>query len=259
VEHEDEALVEIKTHEAYLGKDFSWYVRNDSSQEHEWNIEYAVTRKDDLLEFSVKDMNGTTCNVPIVVEITPHRKWNIPARRIRLISYISSFISLTACWKAFEYYVMTEKIKADLVQLNNYYQYEPLLHIQVLQLEPDTIDEKLCHQWNALKQALEGQGVRQIIRVEKLAALWNISYDQAINALLLLRSLGYEVRSEYTNNQIPSGHVLIPYPFPTFTPKSVQLRKTLFPPSFFEQKLCVAKDDGIISNGSLWEMEETSI
>ena len=65
--------------------------------------------------------------------------------------------------------------------------------------------------------------------LDQLARIWEYPPAATEDTLRWLRTLGYEVRSEHTNRQIPDGHVLIPYAFPTLTPLSVQLRKTLFP------------------------------
>ena len=226
-----ESVSSIPTYSAYLGADFSWYVKGHCDQEHPWNIEFSVARKEQRLDFLIGEKQTSLTNPFMILEVYPVQQWQIPAEVVRLVIHGSSSTLFTASWKAFEHYISTNKIKADLVQLNGYYQYEPKIRMKVVKFEyPDMeIEEEPSYQWEVLKQVLEGKGVRQIISLEHLASLWDIPVDNIINMLLTLRSLGYEVRSEFTNGQISREHILIPYAFPTLNPKSVQLRKTLFP------------------------------
>jgi len=57
--------------------------------------------------------------------------------------------------------------------------------------------------------------------------LWGCDERDILGHMLWMRSLAYEVRNARTNPQIPEGSYLIPYAFPTLTPLSVQLRKSL--------------------------------
>ncbi len=235
---EKEEIEETAICRAYLGTDFSWHVMGDSVQVYPWNFEYSVIKRENSLEFRVGNAQNISQSPMSVIEVTPTKKWNLPVQTIQLVSYDTSLLSLTACWKVFEHYIVSKKFKADLVQLNNYYQYAPLIIIKV-QFSPVVHENESMYQWEILKKILEGKGVRQITAIENVANLWGLTIKKTIDFLILLRSLGYEVRSEYTNNQIPSGCILIPYSFPTFTPKSVQLRKTLFPTVFGEQQSTV--------------------
>ncbi|WP_293146061.1 hypothetical protein [Okeania sp. SIO3I5] len=54
-----------------------------------------------------------------------------------------------------------------------------------------------------------------------------MNVEEIFDYLQCLRKIGYEVRNHNTNPQILPGEYLIPYFFPTLTPKSVQLRKNL--------------------------------
>ncbi|MDJ0555778.1 MAG: DNA cytosine methyltransferase [Microcoleaceae cyanobacterium MO_207.B10] len=56
---------------------------------------------------------------------------------------------------------------------------------------------------------------------------WGVNVEDIFDYLQCLRKIGYEVRNHNTNPQIIPGEYLIPYSFPTLTPKSVQLRKNL--------------------------------
>jgi DNA (cytosine-5)-methyltransferase 1 len=66
-----------------------------------------------------------------------------------------------------------------------------------------------------------------MITTSDLADEWNISPNKVLEYAQRLRRLGYEIRNSVTNPQIENEEWLIPYAFPTLTPQSVQLRKSL--------------------------------
>jgi DNA (cytosine-5)-methyltransferase 1 len=223
---------------AYLGPNFTWVVQDERGQDYRWNVAFSVTQREQVIELLVRNPEDDPARTPdAVIEVHPARDWIIPAKQVRLSLQSASPHLFIAAWKAFEHYLASEGIKADLVQLNGYYQYRPAIGMKLARLEHARVDPDAARRWLAVHHVLEGNGVRQIIQLEHLAALWDLPLEQTVDALLHLRSLGYEVRSEYTNNQIPAGHVLIPYAFPTLNPLSVQLRKTLFPDAALEHLL----------------------
>jgi DNA (cytosine-5)-methyltransferase 1 len=214
---------------AYLGADFTWAIKNDRTDDYPWNVEYSITQQEQLIELYVRTPGEQSIYPAIVVEIYPTESWIIPAKRVHLLMQSPSPHLFTAAWKAFEHYLAKQGIKADLVQLNGYYHYKPAIFMKLAKLDGASLEANSFHEWKAIRNVLEAIGVRRIISLEHLANLWELPLDRTIGALLKLRTLGYEVRSSNTNNQIPSEHVLIPYAFPTLNPQSVQLRKTLFP------------------------------
>jgi len=247
----DKDCKNLMTHSAYLGADFAWYVKGDSDQVHPWNVKLSITESEQYLEFQIASIASTMTHSSIIVDVFPTNSWNIPVEVVRLIVQEPSLFLLTAAWKAFDYYIAKKNIKADLVQLNGYYQYTPRICIKPRELEYTEATEP-PYQWQTVKHVLEGIGVRQTMALEKLAALWHLALDDTIDSLIMLRALGYEVRSHYTNNQIPDGHVLIPYAFPTFTPKSVQMRKTLFPEHFLKQERSQVRQ--VLNARELWQV-----
>lgn len=212
---------------AYLDENFSWSVKGDTQQEYPWNVKGEIKRDDETLDVFVLEQNAFSTEPALVVKILPSKKWVIPQKKVNLYIHSLSQNLFTAAWKAFEYYINREGIKADLVQLNGYYQYQPNLVAKVLKLEGDCSNEEF-HKWQVIKKVTEGEGVRQIIALDDLSRLWKLPRRATVSSLIQLRSFGYEVRSEYTNNQIPTDCILIPYSFPTLNPRSVQLRKILF-------------------------------
>ena len=67
----------------------------------------------------------------------------------------------------------------------------------------------------------------RILTADELAATWNVPVGRVRSYARWLRGLGYEMRNENTNPELPAGSYLIPYAFPTFAPQSVQRRKRL--------------------------------
>jgi DNA (cytosine-5)-methyltransferase 1 len=230
-----ERMEQEHIHLAYLGPLFSWHVKGDQKQEYPWNIKYSIDTTEEAIHFLVGNLESFIKQPCIVIEVSHTQGWILPWEKVRLQIQEPLPLLITAAWKAFEHYLAKQGFKADLVQLNGYYQYEPKIKMKVLKMVPPIREEITSGHWKILQHVLEGKGVRQIISIQDFASLWHISLDKTIDALTTLRSLGYEVRSEYTNNQIPTEHVLIPYAFPTFSPNSVQQRKVLFPQTFLEQ------------------------
>jgi DNA (cytosine-5)-methyltransferase 1 len=80
--------------------------------------------------------------------------------------------------------------------------------------------------WHVLAQVVNGIGVAKQMTAGTYQDLFG--YPEPIFPIFeYLRKLGYEVRNHNTNPQIQYGDYLIPYAFPTLTPRSIQLRKTL--------------------------------
>ncbi|MCP4415206.1 MAG: DNA cytosine methyltransferase [Chloroflexi bacterium] len=161
---------------------------------------------------------------PFVITITPKPSfaWNIPARQIVLKIETHSPKVFTVAWKALEHELKTLKLKADLVQLCGYYQYSPSFSCK-MQISEANADDN----WILLANVVEGAGTRKLHSVRDLANAWSILPQETADCVHFLKQLGYEVRNESTNPQIPCGHYLVPYSFPTLNHQSVQLRKEL--------------------------------
>ena len=111
-------------------------------------------------------------------------------------------------------------IKADLVQLNGYYQYVPKLVASA-----DIADEVPFA--SVIRSVLGTRTVPEIRTTPQMAEAWGLSPSEVFSAAEHLRKLGYEIRNHSTNPQIEEGCWLVPYIFPTLTPLSVQLWKNL--------------------------------
>ncbi|MCC6630414.1 MAG: DNA cytosine methyltransferase [Chloroflexi bacterium] len=129
----------------------------------------------------------------------------------------------TALWKALEAEIARQCGVADLVQLSGYYQYPPRVRAEM------RLDEEAqsTWPWAVVSQVVRGVGVAAQLSVRELAMAWGMDEAAALPGLRALRSLGYEVRSHHTNPQIAESNYLIPYCFPTLSPRSVQRHKKL--------------------------------
>ena len=132
--------------------------------------------------------------------------------------YAADTTAFTIAWKAFERELITNSIKADLVQLNGYYQYTPKLCCTCI------LHRDFPYR-NILESIVAGENVTDIVYEDYLSDVWNIPKERIVDVAEFLRKLGYEIRNHMTNPQIEKGSWLIPYAFPTLTPLSVQLRK----------------------------------
>lgn len=173
----------------------------------------------DLLSIIVTDKDSTY-DSEVKIVVTQNGSWALSVNTVELIIRSNKKLAFTAAWKAFERELVDNAIKADLVQLNGYYQYEPKLACRYAAME-DTPFGKI------LGSVVEGENVAQIVTTQELSAAWDISTEEVIEAAEYLKSIGYEIRNNSTNPQIKKGCWLIPYAFPTLTPLSVQLRKKL--------------------------------
>jgi len=160
----------------------------------------------------------------ICVESATGSTWPIPLSRATLIARCSEPGLFTALWKSLEEIIAKKYGIDDLVQLSNYYQYAPKLKAI---LEIDSKNLSLSPEWHILAEVVRGIGVAVQLSASALAELWGASQEDVVPTLHFLRAIGYEVRSHNTNSQIRRGDFLIPYAFPTLTPRSVQLRKKL--------------------------------
>ncbi|MDO5336322.1 MAG: DNA cytosine methyltransferase [Eubacteriales bacterium] len=185
-----------------------------SESEYEVNVIWGDTLLIEASPLNVKDNQAD-----ITIEIEPNKDpWNIGIDKVVLKAYSSEPKAFTVLWKAFDYELIINNIKADIVQLNGYYQYVPKLRCSC------ELPNGMAYS-NVLGKIVSGKYVTEIVSSAKLAEAWEIPEAELINIAEYLRGLGYEIRNHMTNPQIEEGNWLIPYAFPTLTPQSVQLRK----------------------------------
>lgn len=144
---------------------------------------------------------------------------NLPFNEILIASISNNLLAFTAAWKALEMELIEANIKADLVQLNGYYQYEPNIAC--------AMDCSKQSQLEFLRSVVNGKLTRKLLSEDIFIKEWNTDSKGVRERAESMRRLGYEIRNTKTNPQIPPGYWLIPYPFPTLNPLSVQLRKSI--------------------------------
>lgn len=208
-----------RSYKALLSKDFGWAFPSKHEnalyvefipKEIEWKFVLSFTPKDNEEKFS------------IVVTPTSQPFLNSKIQRIVLVGSEMHPKLFTGAWKALELELARKELKADLVQLCGYYQYLPAFRCEI-NFETNNKHKK----WKILQLVTAGIGVREIIPAEELSRLWGVSESRVLHYAMGLRELGYDIRNENTNPQIPQKHFLIPYTFPTLHPLSVQMRKSL--------------------------------
>ena len=208
-----------RSYKGVLSEGFGW----TESQERLSGVSVHVSRMENAWEIFLKSQGEECSGFEIDVRSVPGSDWGIKPMTVVLKGQPLNKMTYSSAWKAFEHELITQGIKGDLVQLCGYYQYQPSLAAS-LRLEGANT---LPYFWNIVQLVVSGVGVRQSQHLSSMAHQWGITLEDARAAMHFLRELGYEVRNHSTNPQIPPGWYLIPYVFPSLTPMSVQLRKSL--------------------------------
>lgn len=191
------------------------YISSDRTGDYKVSVKW----KKDNLFIDIRPTKENEVSLPSTIYITPHKSWTIPVDNIVLSIYSSDWFAVTVAWRVLDKTLVSNKLKADLVQLNGYYQYESQIKCR---LESNSLDNL-----NVMLPIIRGDIVSKEMATIDFAKYVNISENDVMNYAKWLRSLGYEIRNNHTNPQIPEGVWLIPYKFPTLLPESVQLNKTL--------------------------------
>ena len=152
-----------------------------------------------------------------IIIIRPKHPWTLPIQQINLHVNGENWHAVTAAWKVLDRELVQNSLKADLIQLNGYYQYESNITCE--------ITSNNGKDFNIIESVIRGLCTQKIFSTEELARLWSIDNESVQKKAMLLKSLGYEVRNINTNPQMKINEWLIPYKFPTLTPQSVQLYK----------------------------------
>lgn len=142
---------------------------------------------------------------------------------VQLISASNIQTDYTILWKVFEQVLAENHIKADLVQLNGYYQYTNDILFSFIKS-----DKKLkTNFWKVIELILLDPTIGQIKDISHFAESYELRQDEILECFYDLRKIGFEIRNNNTNPEIAENEYLIPYRFPTLTPLSVQLKKSL--------------------------------
>ena len=156
------------------------------------------------------------------------RKRNTPlfldVNEVILISHSDILSDYTILWKVLERCLAENHIKAELIQLNGYYQYTNDILYRFIKTNIK-IDKDI---WELLTLILEDSTIGKIMPIDKLSKSYSIEREKLTRYFFDLRNIGFEIRNHNTNPEISTDEYLIPYKFPTLTPLSVQLKKSLY-------------------------------
>lgn len=207
----------------FISHEFNWTTESSSNESRKINLNYDLNLSHwqitaGLIEESKEDK--------FFLEVYPsstHNKWFLSTNLVRLCAKDLDTQIFTSLWKAFEEKLTEATGIADLVQLSGYYQYNPKINA-VMNFNPDV---EVPPFWRIVQYVTKGMGIATQLSATELAMLWDVKDSEIFSHLKCLRKMGYEVRNNNTNSQIPKGKYLIPYAFPSLNPKSVQLRKSL--------------------------------
>ena len=218
------AIKALKEHRTIRPNSHSYYCSmtdNFAFREVKKDIaDYAVdVCWDESLKINVTPINRDQSTGKIQIVIVPVcANWSFTVSSVILTVYGGLSKDFTAAWKAFDHELIINSIKADIIQLNGYYQYIPKMKSSC------TLPDEFPYR-EIVAKIVSGENVANKRTAQELSRDWNISEALLCDVAEFLRKIGYEIRNHNTNPQIDEDIWLIPYAFPTLTPQSVQLRK----------------------------------
>lgn len=216
LKHENGALPNSRVYYCSINNTFQFKEIAKELSQYKITVEW-----DKMLTITVSSVIENFTDTPTTIVIKPKdNKWSLGVDSVKLTVKATLNPGLTVAWKAFEQELILNNIKADLVQLNGYYQYPSKLLIDV---DISTIEKYST----MLKSVMSNKNIPEMKSSKELAEDWDIQLSDVMNAAEYLKTLGYEIRNHATNPQIKEDMWLIPYSFPTLTPLSVQLWKKL--------------------------------
>ena len=149
--------------------------------------------------------------------------WPAGVERVDLAGDRLDHRVFAAAWRALNAELVRLTGLADLIQLSGFY--SDIRRVRcAMAFEGGRRPGPL---WRALARVVGGAGVGASAAAEDSARAWGLPATRVPEFARFLRAAGYEVRSRNTNPQIAPGSLLVPYPFPTLAPKSVQRHKSV--------------------------------
>lgn len=198
-----------------IGERFE-YIRSEENGDYKVNVRWT----NEYLGIKICPSIAPDSPKFIRINIRPRTSWSLPISNIQLSALrTEDWHAITAAWKVLEQELMLNSLKADLTQLNGYYQSTSQIECQLI--------TNVQNDANILSPILNGECTQRNIKTEDLAFIWNISKNDVLAKAIMLKKLGYEVRNIHTNPLMNEDEWLIPYKFPTLVPQSVQLYKKL--------------------------------
>lgn len=214
IKQEKKILPDSRTYYCSMDDNFDYKVKPQKEAKYRVDVEWST----DLM-INITDLSKPISERCTSITIVPRNgNWNVGVPKVIIVIHSDSSDGFTVGWKAFEQELIDNAIKADIVQLNGYYQYTPKLQCKYESNNPTAFD-------SVLQNVVSGDCVGALLSTSFLADKWGINQDAVLEVAENLRGYGYEIRNHNTNPQIVEGEWLLPYAFPTLTKFSVQLRK----------------------------------
>jgi DNA (cytosine-5)-methyltransferase 1 len=207
-------LAKSYSYTANLSEDFALIPQDSLDGRYSIDVLWGSSLEVDVIQKGLEEAPSTT--IKLIVE--PTENWVLPVKRIVCEAHGSSLSTYTVMWKAIEETLRGNGLKEDLIQLSSYYQYKPKIRCHLSCRSKGEL-------YAILADIASGPVTRRIMESKELSSRWGIPENELIEVARRLRKLGIEIRNWRTNSQIREGEWLIPYEFPTLTPRSVQLRK----------------------------------
>ena len=157
-------------------------------------------------------------------------EWIIPAESVTLVGRQLCDELFLSVWKAWEKILRDSGLKSDIVQINGYYQYKPMISCEMKLPTSYLCDgtKRPNDRWRIVAAVVAGIGVGgSPVHPQTLSTLWNVPTQDVIKYAETLRKMGYEIRNRNTNKTITGDDIMIPYAFPTLNHKSVQRSKSI--------------------------------
>ena len=195
----------------------------ESKKPQEGYIKTKFSARKSLWRFESGEM---TTSPAYKLVITPSKD-EVLFNGVRKVEFVGSTFDLNehcVLWKAFERELIKNKIKADLVQLSGYYQYECALKID-LEVLQETSSKSV--DFKVLEAIFHDSAANTIRPMDEVSILYDVQPEELLQSFRRLKSIGFEIRNHNTNPVIPRDHFLIPYPFPSLNSLSLQLKESL--------------------------------
>jgi len=203
-----------------ISSDLSYKMQKSLSEDASFLYTYMLNQAD--WEFSIRPAGneGKLC-YDVHINIPEFFKKEEKTLAIQCAVYSRDPQSLLAVWKVLEYFIKDNFWRDDLVQVFGYYQYKRnyLIDLKLVDVELASSDF-----WKVAKKITSGDGIGEITTLKRIKELWGLSISDEIllNALGMMKKIGYEIRSHNTNKQIRPGKFLIPYSFASLNERSLQ-------------------------------------
>lgn len=209
----------LKSHQNYsnLNSNMSFEISDKASA----NFKYDFKLNDNEILLKLNDNKTESKKAIVNLKVELSEPLYGIFNRIILKSYSTNFYGYTAMWKALEYELSSHKVKGDLVQLSGYYQYSPKIRIT------GTWNKAFPVSLSLMNHIISNDITSQLLTLNEMSKRVDVKPDKLKMDLQVLKDMGYEVRNENTNVQIPQGYWMIPYAFPTLSNLSVQMYKRL--------------------------------